>query len=86
MIVSFPCLLFRGLMSSDVSVLHHYKYLSPKEFHWKSCVRKTVDDKLKECEGAKHPYRGAMHDDAAWRALKENVPRYAMFDRFEDFM
>lgn len=71
---------------TDVAVLHHYKYLSPKEFHWKSCVRKTVDDKLKDCDGAKNPYRGRVHDDAAWRALKENVPRYAMFDQFEDFM
>lgn len=70
----------------DVAVIHHYKYLSPKEFHWKSCVRKTVDDNFKECDGAKNPYRGRVHDDMAWRALKKNVPRYAMFDRFEDFM
>lgn len=75
---------------TDVAVLHHYKYLSPKEFHWKSCVRKTVDDKFKECDGDKQEssvsYKGHTFDDTAWKLLKKNVPKYAMFDEFEDFM
>mmetsp|Transcript_8950 Transcript_8950/g.19374 ORF Transcript_8950/g.19374 Transcript_8950/m.19374 type:complete len:519 (+) Transcript_8950:251-1807(+) len=72
----------------DVAVIHHYKYLSPKEFYWKSCVRKTVDDKFKDCNNAKpaKPYVGSVRDDSAWRTLKKNVPKYAMFDEFEDFM
>lgn len=73
----------------DVAVLHHYKYLSPKEYYWKSCVRKTVDDKFKDCESLKSkgpPYVGRVYDDSAWQLLKKNVPRYAMFDEFEDFM
>lgn len=73
----------------DVAVIHHYKYLSPKEFYWKSCVRKTVDDKFKDCDKLKSKakeYNGRVYDDSAWQALKRNVPRYAMFDEFEDFM
>jgi len=73
----------------DVAVIHHYKYLSPKEFYWKSCVRKTVDDKFKDCNKggtqSKNPYNGRVYDDSAWQALKKNVPRYAMFDEFDDF-
>ncbi|KAL7529484.1 hypothetical protein ACHAWF_002998 [Thalassiosira exigua] len=75
----------------DVAVIHHYKYLSPKEFYWKSCVRKTVDDKFKDCDSAKNragvsQYVGKIYDDLAWQALKKNVPKYAMFEKFEDFM
>lgn len=73
---------------TDVAVIHHYKYLSPKEFYWKSCVRKTVDDKFKDCSKLKRtrPYTGKIYDDSAWVALKKNVPKYAMLDQFEDFM
>jgi hypothetical protein len=73
----------------DVAVLHHYKYLSPKEFYWKSCVRKTVDDLFKDCPKDRElspKYVGKIYDDSAWQALKKNVPRYAMFDEFDDFM
>eukprot|EP00581_Thalassiosira_minuscula_P016395 CAMPEP_0183716150 /NCGR_PEP_ID=MMETSP0737-20130205/10159_1 /TAXON_ID=385413 /ORGANISM="Thalassiosira miniscula, Strain CCMP1093" /LENGTH=425 /DNA_ID=CAMNT_0025945369 /DNA_START=99 /DNA_END=1376 /DNA_ORIENTATION=+ len=71
----------------DVAVIHHYKYLSPKEFYWKSCVRKTVDDQFKDCgSGYTTPYKGKIHDDSAWQMLKKNVPKYAMYDAFEDFM
>ena len=74
---------------TNVAVIHHYKYLSPKEFHWKSCVRKTVDDKFKDCNVEKQvakSYRGHTFDDSAWQLLKKNVPRYAMYDEFEDFL
>jgi hypothetical protein len=75
---------------TDVAVIHHYKYLSPKEFLWKSCVRKTVDDKFKDCNVDKQEtvssFRGHNFDDTAWRLLKQNVPKYAMYDEFEDFM
>lgn len=73
---------------TDVAVIHHYKYLSPKEYHWKTCVRKTVDDQFKDCsEDRKNsPYTGRIYDDSAWVTLKRNVPRYAMFDQFQDFM
>lgn len=72
---------------TDVAVIHHYKYLSPKEFQWKSCIRQTVDAKLKDCVGGKATaYQGRVPDDSAWQLLKKNVPRYAMFDEFEDFL
>ena len=75
---------------TDVAVIHHYKYLSPKEFYWKSCVRKTVDDKFKGCSSdqqeAVDSFKGDVFDDSAWRMLKKNVPKYAMYDEFEDFM
>jgi len=75
---------------TDVAVIHHYKYLSPKEFLWKSCVRKTVDDYFKDCDVEKQEtlssFKGYNFDDAAWRLLKKNVPKYAMYDEFEDFM
>eukprot|EP00573_Skeletonema_grethae_P006358 CAMPEP_0201692944 /NCGR_PEP_ID=MMETSP0578-20130828/5702_1 /ASSEMBLY_ACC=CAM_ASM_000663 /TAXON_ID=267565 /ORGANISM="Skeletonema grethea, Strain CCMP 1804" /LENGTH=454 /DNA_ID=CAMNT_0048178401 /DNA_START=59 /DNA_END=1423 /DNA_ORIENTATION=- len=75
---------------TDVAVIHHYKYLSPKEFYWKSCVRKTVDDKFKGCSNDKQDtvesFKGSSFDDSAWELLKKNVPRYAMYDEFEDFM
>ena len=73
----------------DVAVIHHYKYLSRKEFYWKSCIRKTVDDKFKDCENLKRggpPYNGVIFDDSAWQTLKRNVPKYEMFDSFQDFM
>jgi hypothetical protein len=31
-------------------------------------------------------YVGKVFDDSAWHALKKNVPKYAMYDKFEDFM
>lgn len=74
----------------DVAVLHHYKYLSPKEFYWKSCMRKTVDDLYKDCDTKTKnlipQFTGKVFDDSAWQTLKNNVPRYAMYDEFEDFM
>ena len=74
----------------DVAVLHHYKYLSPKEFHHKSCIRKTVDDLYKDCNSQTKNmislYVGKVLDDSAWQTLKKNVPKYAMYDKFEDFM
>lgn len=74
----------------DVAVIHHYKYLSPKEYRWKTCVRKTVDDKVKDCqeklERGMSPFEGTVFDDSAWQALKKNVPKYAMYEEFEDFM
>jgi len=72
-----------------VAVLHHYKFLSPKEFRWKTCIRKTVDNKTKDCDNLKiqgRPYAGIIYDDLAWELLKKNVPKYAMYDEFEDFM
>ena len=73
-----------------MAVLHHYKYLSPKEFYWKTCVRKTVDDLFKDCsaktKNMESNYVGTVFDDSAWKALKKNVPKYAMYDQFEDFM
>ena len=76
---------------TDVAVIHHYKYLSPKEFYWKSCVRKTVDDKFKDCNVDKQEtkgssFKGHYFDDSAWALLKKNVPKYTMYDEFEDFM
>jgi len=48
-----------------------------------------VDDKFKDCNKggtqSKNPYNGRVYDDSAWQALKKNVPRYAMFDEFDDF-
>mmetsp|Transcript_5370 Transcript_5370/g.10795 ORF Transcript_5370/g.10795 Transcript_5370/m.10795 type:complete len:219 (-) Transcript_5370:424-1080(-) len=74
----------------DVAVIHHYKYLSPKEYRWKTCVRKTVDDKVKDCqeklERGMSPFEGTVFDDSAWQTLKKNVPKYAMYEEFEDFM
>jgi hypothetical protein len=53
-------------------------------------VRKTVDDKFKDCSEDKQQtrdsFRGSSYDDSAWELLKKNVPRYAMYDEFEDFM
>lgn len=68
----------------DVAVLHHYRFLSAKEYHWKTCVRKTVDDQIKGCN--QKPYEGKIFDDSAWQTMKKNVPKYRMFDEFEDFM
>lgn len=31
-------------------------------------------------------YVGKIYDDSAWQILKKNVPRYALYDEFEDFM
>ena len=31
-------------------------------------------------------YVGSVYDDSAWQTLKRNVPKYAMYDEFEDFM
>ena len=74
----------------DVAVIHHYKYLSPKEFYWKTCVRKTVDNLFKDCDSKTKTmtphYVGEVFDDSAWQILKKNVPRYAMYDEFMDYM
>lgn len=53
-------------------------------------MRKTVDDKFKDCSDDKQKtvesFKGSSFDDSAWESLKKNVPRYAMYDEFEDFM
>ena len=68
----------------DVAVLHHYKYRSPQEFYSKACEGEMKGSP--ECRKKNKPYAGTVKDDSAWEAMKKNVPRYAMFDEFEDFM
>jgi len=66
----------------DVAVLHHYKYKSEKEWHDKGCVMKGITGKQKEC-GDKS-LAGTFYDDSAWVTLKRNVPKYQVFDDWED--
>lgn len=67
---------------SDVAVLHHYKYKSETEYHYKSCVRKGANGNKKNCNET--PPIGDFFDDSAWQILKARVPKYAMFDDWVD--
>uniref|UniRef100_A0A7S1UYJ2 Glycosyltransferase family 92 protein n=1 Tax=Grammatophora oceanica TaxID=210454 RepID=A0A7S1UYJ2_9STRA len=71
----------------DVAVLHHYKYKSAQEWYWKSCIRKDVstpqNSATRNCKDTLHV--GKEHDDRAWEFLKKKVPKYALFEQFEDY-
>lgn len=72
----------------DVGIIYHYKYKSEEEFYMKSCLR---GDSLKlrgDMEKCGHmrntgnfPRGGIDYDDLAWKQLKRQVPKYAIFDR-----
>eukprot|EP00978_Attheya_sp_CCMP212_P002086 scaffold4326_cov59-Attheya_sp.AAC.1 len=72
------------LRVDDVAVLHHYKYKSKSEWYFKSCIRKrAIGSKNKGC--GEDPLVGEVFDDSAWKMLKSRVPKYKMYDQWEDY-
>jgi hypothetical protein len=86
-----------GARPSDIILLYHYRYNSIKEYIFKRCVRGNVDrgdiwcskDKkgIRNDKGPDHiqSFPGSVYDDTAWQFLKGRVPKYQMYDEFEDF-
>eukprot|EP00980_Cylindrotheca_fusiformis_P015275 scaffold4247_cov66-Cylindrotheca_fusiformis.AAC.16 len=84
---------------SDVVLLYHYRYTSLKEYIYRRCkrgrVRKAVShryctetgDALQTIGVRDHqlPSPGTVFDDRPWQFLKSHVPKYAMYDEFDDF-
>lgn len=78
----------------NVLLLYHYRYTSRKEYLFKRCYRGTLGSEwcTKDGKSLKKdtPYHiqirpGAVFDDTAWRILTNNVPKYKMYDQFEDY-
>jgi hypothetical protein len=86
-----------GARPSDILLLYHYRYTSMKEYIFKRCVRGDVDrgdiwcskDRkgIRNDKGPDHiqSFPGSVYDDTAWQFLKARVPKYQMYDEFEDF-
>lgn len=79
---------------SDILLLYHYRYGSKKEYVFKRCVRGDLTGGSKWCDGADikadtpdhiQIAPGDVFDDAAWQFLTSRVPKYRVFDEFEDF-
>jgi len=82
-----------------VLLLYHYRYLSEKEYSEKRCdrgdglrgegVRKQYCKNGKFDETTKRrgipPFVGEVFDDTPWQFLKERVPKYKLYDEYEDF-
>jgi len=81
---------------STVLLLYHYRFTSTKEYFHKLCVRGFIH--LKEsmkCDAngtsigtKKHlneAFKGDIFDDTPWQFLRERVPKYQLYDEFEDF-
>ena len=83
-----------GELPSSALLLHHYRYLSDKEYDDKNCNRghmagKNVCNKrtgktqtLEEMRLPDHHLAraGKVFDDSAWRLLCDRVPKYRIFD------
>ena len=70
---------------TDIAALHHYKYLSKKEWNTKNCIRGDVMGKERElkhiCSGKEpDPYAGEIFNDDAWQFLRAHVPTYQEYD------
>jgi len=83
--------------SSNIILLYHYRYTSTKEYIFKRCVRDQMDrgdvwwskngSGVRSDKGPDHiqAFPGAVFDDIAWRFLKSRVPKYRIYDEFDDF-
>jgi Glycosyl transferase family 2 len=69
----------------DVALLYHYRTLSAEEWRYKSCERGHVSLKVKECNANIPAPVGSVFDDRAWQTLIRNVPRYRVFDNWDDY-
>ncbi|KAL7431236.1 hypothetical protein ACHAXM_002607, partial [Skeletonema potamos] len=84
-------------LPSGILLLYHYRYGSKKEYLFKRCVRGEVDVGNKWCDDSSgneiltetpehiQIFHGDVFDDTAWKFLTARVPKYKMFDEFEDF-
>ena len=82
---------------SNVILLYHYRYTSTKEYIFKRCVRGQMDrgnfwcskngTGVRSDNTPKHiqEFPGTVFDDIAWRFLKSRVPKYRIYDEFDDF-
>jgi hypothetical protein len=63
----------------NMAVLYHYKMKSLEEWRHKYCVRGQAVGGYIGCVEAKLEV-GTIHDDSAWIALKQYVPKYNAFN------
>lgn len=80
---------------SDILLLYHYRYGSRKEYIFKRCVRGDAKGGSMWCDGNDIKAEdtpdhiqiapGDVFDDTAWQFLTNRVPKYRVFDEFEDF-
>eukprot|EP00980_Cylindrotheca_fusiformis_P029369 scaffold23456_cov144-Cylindrotheca_fusiformis.AAC.3 len=94
---AYPGARARDGIHSDVVLVYHYRYTSLKEYIFKRCqrgrVRKaspshcsTTGDGLRAgVQAHQIPSPGTVFDDRPWQFLKSHVPKYAMYDEFDDF-
>jgi len=64
---------------TDVAVFHHYSVKSVEEYTWKVCVRGDVFDNSGCGVGnfsLSNFSPGYIHDDTAWKILKQSVSQY----------
>lgn len=85
-----------GDRPSDVLLLYHFRYCSEKEYVYKRCIRGEAagnswcDDQgngvtRKGTPTHIQPAPGEVFDDSPWQFLKSRVPKYRVFDEFEDY-
>ena len=80
---------------SKVVLLYHFRYTSEKEYIFKRCTRGGTDGghywcdggRIRQDYGPKHiqSIPGSVFDDKPWKFLTFHVPKYKMYESFEDF-
>ena len=81
---------------SDIVLLYHYRYRSKKEYIFRRCVRGEAagntwcDDEGEGITDDETPDHiqivpGEVFDDTPWQFLTSRVPKYRVYNEFEDF-
>ena len=76
------CCLPLGRRNTTIVAVHHYRYKSLEEFHYRRCVRGRIykrDSKMEKAFCTQTTYPGEVYDDLAWETLKRNVPKYEKY-------
>ncbi|KAL3917838.1 MAG: hypothetical protein SGILL_004522, partial [Bacillariaceae sp.] len=75
------CCLPESRRDTSVAAIHHYKYKSAEEFHYRRCVRGRIYKHVQYsfCKENDLP-PGDVFDDSAWEIMKQNNPTYRKFD------
>lgn len=67
--------------AAEWAVLHHYRYKSLEEWHWRNCIRGGAGhthDHKPLCNTTAPAGDVALVDDAAWKTLQRVVPHYRL--------
>lgn len=81
----------------EIALVHHYRFMSDKEFLLRQGWRNSIDGVNRGCDEESsrkinmtgkakhlHPRTGTVFNDKAWKFLVKKVPKYSIYD-FNDY-